>query len=249
MPPSKPAPKQAKEKAPGSRTLAPIPSGLVRPEEGRTVSALKADDSEGRVLGVYVGKTRVARVETNWAMETGLREGDAWTQELADRIYDAAKLHAAYQHALHLMSARQRSAFKLVQKLRQTGHEAPDARAAADRLAALGLIDDEALAERLAQDLARSGKLGQRGIENKLRAKGIDAGLAKKAAQSASSELGSPDAALMLATKRAARLVNLDPKVARRRLYGFLVRRGFDHDEATRATAAALTAASDEALQ
>ena len=250
MPPTDPARKPYRpKKAPVSRTLAPVPSGLVRPEAGKTITALKAADAEGRVMGVYVGKIRVARVETNWAMEAGLREGDAWTQELADKIYDAAKLHAAYQHALHLTTARQRSSFKLVQKLKQSGHEERDARAAADRLGALGLIDDDALAERLAEDLARTGKLGQRGIENKLRAKGIDANLAKKSAQAASAELANPDAALTLATKRAARLANLEPKVARRRLYGFLVRRGFDHDEASRATETALSALAEPDLQ
>ncbi len=250
MPAPKPTSTPARRKKPPvSRTLAPVPSGLVRPEPGKTITALKAADTEGRVMGVYVGKTRVARVETNWAMEVGLREGDEWTQELADKIYDAAKLYAAYQHALHLTTSRQRSAFKLVQKLKQSGHEAADAQAAAARLADLKLIDDEALAERLAEDLARSGKLGQRGIENKLRDKGIEASLAKRAAQAAASELANPDAALVLARKRAPRLLNLDPKVARRRLYGFLVRRGFDHDEASRATETALSAPADNDLQ
>jgi len=242
MPPPKPTNTPFRKKAPVSRTLAPVPYGLVRPEPGKEITALKAADADGRAMAIYVGKTRVARVETNWAMEAGIRECDEWTQELADNIYTAAKDYAAYQHALHLMTTQQRSAFKLVQKLKQTGHEAVDAQAAADRLKELKLVDDEALAERLAEDLARSGKLGQRGIENKLRAKGIDAALAKTAAQAASRELGDPDAAMTQATKRAQRLMNLEPQVARRRLYGFLIRRGFDHDEASKATAAALSA-------
>ena len=231
MPPPKPTNTPFRKKAPVSRTLAPVPSGLVRPEPGKEITAIKAADADGRAMAIYVGKTRVARVETNWAMKAGIREGDEWTQELADKIFIAAKDYAAYQHALHLMTTQQRSAFGGF-----------DAQAAAERLKELKLVDDEALAERLAEDLARSGKLGQRGIENKLRAKGIDAALAKKASQAATSELGDPDAAMTQATKRAQRLMNLEPQVARRRLYGFLIRRGFDHDEASKATAAALSA-------
>lgn len=226
-----------------SRILAPVPAGLVPPDGESRITALRAADTDGRVMSVLVGLRRVARVETDWLMASGIREGDAWTPELADRLYGAAKRYAAYRHALHLTSQQQRSAFKLVQKLRHSGHDEPDARAAADRLVTLGLVSDDALAGRLAEDLARSGKLGQRGIENKLRAKGIDPKLAKAAAEAAAAEKVSPDAALTLARKRASRLAGLAPQVARRRLYGFLVRRGFEHDEAQRATETALSEA------
>lgn len=249
----KPAPKpfaKAPTKRPkASRTLAPIPAGLVPPGPDHHITGLRAFGTDGRVMAVHVGLRRVARVETDWLMQSGIREGDEWTPEMAERIHTAAKLHAAYQHALSLMGARQRSAFKLVQKLKQSGHAESDARAAAERLTALGLIDDDSLADRLAEDLARSGKLGQRGIENKLRAKGIDPALAKRTAQAAASELSVPDAALALAAKRAPRLAGLAPQVARRRLYGFLIRRGFEHDEATRATDKALTRDASHDLQ
>lgn len=240
-PASTPAAKRAaKDKV--SRTLAPIPAGLVPPGPDHHITGLRAFGTDGRVMAVHVGLRRVARVETEWLMQSGIREGDEWTPELAERLYSAAKLHAAHQHALHLTSAQQRSAFKLIQKLRQSGHEESDARAAAERLTKLGLINDDALAQRLAEDLARSGKLGQRGIENKLRAKGISPDTARRTAQAAAGELADPDAALALARKRAKRMADLDPRVAQRRLLGFLVRRGFDHDEANRATTAALSA-------
>lgn len=226
-----------------SRILAPIPAGLVPPDGESQITAFRAVGEDGRVMAVHVGLRRVARVETDWLMSSGIHEGDPWTPAVADRLYGAAKQYAAYQHALHLTAAQQRSAFKLVQKLRHSGHDEPDARAAAERLVKLGLVRDDALAERLAEDLARSGKLGQRGIENKLRAKGIDPKLAKAAAESAAAEKVSPDAALTLARKRAPRLTDLAPQVARRRLYGFLVRRGFEHDEAHRATETALSEA------
>ncbi|UQN14072.1 regulatory protein RecX [Gulosibacter sp. ACHW.36C] len=94
-----------------------------------------------------------------------------------------------------------------------------------DRLRGYGYLDDERLAEQLVTGkLARKG-LGRAGMARELRQRGLDSDIIDDALESSdSSEF---DLALELATKRARSLSDLDPEVARRRLYGYLGRRGF----------------------
>lgn len=94
-----------------------------------------------------------------------------------------------------------------------------------DRLRCYGYLDDERLAERLVTGkLARKG-LGGAGMARELRQRGLESDVIDDALESA--DTSDFDLALELATKRARSLRDLDPEVARRRLYGYLGRRGF----------------------
>lgn len=224
-----------------SRTLAPDPAEIVPPGPDTRISALRPLGTDGAALVIMVDRKRVATVDTTWAMDEGIRSDTPWTHELAARVHVAAKRRAALAHAIRLTGARQRSAFDLTRRLKMAGHDEADARGAVEKLIDLGLISDESLATRLAEELARSGRHGRRGIENKLRVRGIKPDLASRAAREAVNEEGDPDAATTLAHKRVRQLARFEPEVARRRLYAFLIRRGFDHDEARKATESALS--------
>lgn len=231
-----------------SRTLAPDPAELVPPGEDAAVSALRPLGSDGSSVSIVVGRKKVATVDIGWAMDEGIRTDTPWTEELAAQVHAAAKRYAALSHAIRLTGMRQRSSFDLTRRLRLAGHHESDARAAVEKLAGIGVLCDESLATRLAEELARAGRHGRRGIENKLRVKGFNPDLASKAARLALEEEGDPEAAQTLAHKRARQLARYEPDVARRRLYSFLIRRGFDHDEARNATDAALSSLASEDL-
>ena len=248
--PHQPSSSPPTNKKRGSRILAPDPAERVPPTGKPRVTALRPVGADASAISIVVGTTSVAKVDATWATSENLHEGPnvhpgmPWTPELATRVYAAARRHAAFAHAARLIGARQRSAADLTRKLALSGHTASDAEAAVDALRGCGLIDDQALAARLADELARAGTLGEQGIRFKLQTRGIPADLARAASHRAMTETGDTDAALTLAQKRAARLERLEPQVARRRLYGFLLRRGFGHDQARRATDAALTGGS-----
>lgn len=223
-----------------SRTLAPDPAEVVPPTNETTISALRPVGTDGASVSIIVERKKVAKVDTTWAMDEGLHSEMPWTHELAARVHAAAKRHAAFAHAVRLTGVRQRSAYDLTRKLKLAGHDEPDARASVEKLQDLGIINDDTLAARLAEELARSGKHGARGIELKLRTRGIGSDLARSASREAIEESGDPDAVLTLARKRAAQLARFEPDVARRRLYSFLLRRGFEHDQVRRAVDTAL---------
>lgn len=171
----------------------------------------------------------------------GVEIGQPLDEPARERLLDALAREAARGDALRLLRTRARAKRDLLFRLSRKGHDKAAAAEALERLAAVGLIDDEAFAETRAGSLARAGGAGPRLAENKLRAQGVDGTLAGKAVREAFAEVDLLERATAAAHKRARALSpTLDAETRRRRLYGFLARRGYDHGTCMRATDAAL---------
>ncbi|HED53948.1 MAG TPA: RecX family transcriptional regulator [Phycisphaerales bacterium] len=232
-----------------SRTLAPDPAERVPPGPDAVVSSVRLIGTDGSTAAILVGRTRVARVDAMEIRRLGIESGTRWTAELAGRVHDAARAHAAYRHALRLIGAGQRSREDLKQRLVRAGHRESDASAAVDRLVEAGLVDDQAMAERLAEHLASGSRLGRRGIEYKLRRKGLSSALSREVSARALEHADTAEMAAELARKRIGRMAGLESHVIQRRLFGFLIRRGFSVDDARRAVESAMDElARDEEL-
>jgi regulatory protein len=109
--------------------------------------------------------------------------------------------------------------------------------AAVADLEAVGLVDDERFARELVADRAAHRLAGNRGIRAALRQKGVGAEVAERALEGAGDEEAR---ARSLAEGKAARMSELDPDAAYRRLFGLLVRRGFPPALASQASREAL---------
>jgi regulatory protein len=124
-----------------------------------------------------------------------------------------------------LLGVRWRSRVELERRLKQAGFPEDEISAALEDLERTGLIDDERFARELVRDQASRRMAGDRAIRSALRTKGVAPDVVERAVAADPSEEG--DRALQLARRRAARMGNLPPEVAFRRLQGLLVRRGF----------------------
>jgi regulatory protein len=145
------------------------------------------------------------------------------------RITDAGSCHDAMDKALGLLSYRPRSESELDGRLRKAGYPPAAARAALDRCRDLGYLDDRAFAVSFVRDRLRLKPKGRRALRSELYRKGIDRDLAEEAIDAGFADAGidETDAARQVARKRAKALRRFDPEVARRRLTGYLSRRGF----------------------
>lgn len=230
-----------------SRTLAPIPAELIEPDNGDTITRLRSVGADGATISVLVGKTSVAKIDARDLERLGLKPGIEWTTQLADTLHDAAAMRAARQHALRLVAARPRAKADLIRRLKLAGHGQRHAAAAAEMLESAGVIDDTALAEAAASTMASRTGVSRRAIETKLRQRGITATQASKAARDATEDLDERAAATELAIKRVSRQRQpTDPVAAKRRLFAFLLRRGFNTDDARYAVDRALAGQDDE---
>jgi regulatory protein len=168
-------------------------------------------------------------------------------EDLAARLAAALAREAARTDALRLLRARARAAQDLISRLVHKGHARADAAAAVERLGRAGLIDDEALARDRAERLAAGARLGPRAAQVKLRALGLGGGVSAEAVSDAFRGVDLLAQATEAARRRAASLrASVDEQTLRRRLFGYLARRGYDHDTCRQAVEQALGSAPED---
>ena len=172
----------------------------------------------------------------------GLRIGAAVdAPKLAALESEAAALQT-YDRALNLLAFQARSARELTRRPVQKGEEPALADAAVARLVERGLLDDADFARQLTRSKVLGAGASKRRVQQELFKKGVarataDAAIAEVFEDEQVDEQAIVDDA---ARKKARALARLDPDTRRRRLYGFLARKGYDGDKIRAAMQAAL---------
>jgi regulatory protein len=138
----------------------------------------------------------------------------------------AASAEAAHAAALRLLTTRARTRAELQRRLEERGFAAAAVAETLDRLDRVGLIDDEALAETVAEGRAARG-LDAPAIAAELRDRGVDQAVAERAAQAAVPTGARADRCREVAEARLAQLDGLPPATQIRRLAAYLARRGY----------------------
>ncbi len=133
----------------------------------------------------------------------------------------------AYAEALRLLSYKARTRRELVDKLAGKGYPDGTIELVLERLAALGLVNDEEYAREWAETAARHKHYGPARIEASLRQRGIDREAAARAVAALLAERGEAELAADAARKKLGSRGNPTDASAVRKLIGYLTRRGF----------------------
>ena len=162
--------------------------------------------------------------------DLALRIGGIVDQTLAGALQGESAMVAVYDKAVELLAVRARSVRDLKLRLRRAGAPAPVIDAATERLAGLGLLDDEAYARNLAHARVAGGGISKRRIGQELQKRGVSRDVADDAIDATLEDivLDEMEGARAAAAKRMRSLASLDAPTRRRRLYAFLARRGFE---------------------
>jgi regulatory protein len=141
-----------------------------------------------------------------------------------------------YNYALNLLGARAYTVRNLRRKLTQKGFDPKESDEAIERLLEKGYLDDVKFASEFARQRLVGGGASIRRVEQQLAQRGIARDVAKVAAALVVEEEGVDPTATMekIATKKVASMGDLDPLIKRRRLFGFLVRKGYELDDVNR---------------
>jgi regulatory protein len=151
---------------------------------------------------------------------------------------------SAHSYALKLLGMRGYSTRDLRRKLERRGYSHDETAQTMESLTRSGLLDDARLAEQYARSRMVNDSASPRRVMQLLSRYGI----ARETAEGAVSrvleleELEPAATAEALARKKLSSLAGLERPIARRRLYGYLARRGFDLDVIRSAVAAVLSA-------
>ena len=149
--------------------------------------------------------------------------------ELVER--EAAAL-ATYDRALNMLAVRARSARELRRQLVAKGEPADDVDRAIERLVAAGLLDDAAYARQFSRSKVLGAGLARRRLQQELFKRGVAREVADEAIDEVLAEEEVDELAVVVsaARKKVRSLARLDAPTRRRRLYGYLARRGYEPD-------------------
>ena len=141
---------------------------------------------------------------------------------------------------LHQLSRSMKSRHQLAEVLKK--REIPDeiALRVLTRFEEAQLIDDKVFSEAFVRSRISAGKAASV-IRRELKTRGIAEALIQQSTAQISTEQEA-ELAEELAAHRYVRMVNLEPEVAKRRLLGFLLRRGFSQQLAYQAVRKAMAA-------
>jgi regulatory protein len=152
---------------------------------------------------------------------------------LEDQIELEARRLGTYDRALNMLAFRARSSSELARSLQRKGEEKPHVDWAIARLKEQGLLDDAAFARSFARTKVVDGKQSRRRVQQDLARKGVSRSLSDEAIDTVFEEEAVDQRAIVeeAARKKLRSLAGLEPAVQRRRLYGFLARRGYELDD------------------
>lgn len=187
------------------------------------ITALHYQKKNRHRVNVYLdGKYAFAVQETiAGAMHVGQELSEAQAAELQQR--DVAE--AAYERVLNYLGYRPRSKSEVQAYLKRRAVPEELIPGLVGRLQASGLLDDEAFARYWVDNRESFRPRGVRSLRFELRRKGVDDSIADDALAG----LDEPESAYRAAENRARRMTTLDYDSFRRRLDGFLQRRGFSY--------------------
>jgi regulatory protein len=166
----------------------------------------------------------VRRRPPSWRPVPGDPEADPTTRDDEPDPYDVARQIVLRQLALSPKSRKQ-----LRDKLRQRNCPDDVAEAVLDRMAQVGLVDDEAYAGMLVRSQQASRGLARRALARELRTKGVDDDTARATLETIDPAT-ERDQAERLVAKRLRSMHGLDATVQTRRLAGMLARKGYPAD-------------------
>ena len=183
---------------------------------------IQLDNGEAFTLDLALIARRRLAVGTRLTEEEieALRQEDEWTRAKAS--------------GFDMLRARLFSRKELTDKLRRKGYSAEAVERAVSAIEELGYISDEEYAEAFVESRLRSKPKGRHALRRELRQKGIDKLTIERTLRAVSDE-DEREAALNLARKQMRLYRNLPRETARRRLYQYLMRRGYRYEDVSAA--------------
>jgi len=189
----------------------------------KKITALKLQKRNKNRVNVYLdgefafGLTRIVAA---W-----LRTGQELSEEKIAELQSQDDVEIALQRVMNYLSYRARSEKEVRLNLNKHGHSETVIDEIIDRLKRGGLVDDQNFARSWVENRSEFRPRGSQMLRMELRQKGIQ----DQVIANTLSDLDENALALKAARKRARRFKNLEWQEFRKKMNGFLARRGFHY--------------------
>jgi regulatory protein len=205
----------------------------VSPVAAAVLTALAPDPYRPGYRVVEVDRGRFASLPEDVLAPLGLGVGEPIPAAVLGRLHELADAEAALRAAVRLLALRGYARGELRRRLMRRQHPPAAVERAVETLAARGLLDDRAFAERYAATRARHGR-GPARLVRDLEARGVERAVAEGAVAAALAAEGIEprDEARRLGRRKLGLLEAFAVAERRRRLAAYLVRRGYTSGDA-----------------
>ena len=140
----------------------------------------------------------------------------------------------ATNNAYALLRQRPRSEFEIRERLKLKGYGAEIVDAVVEGLRRAGEIDDARFAKLWIDSRMQANPAGDVVLRHELKSKGVTEAVIESALAKKSGEYDEYAIALEMARERFARLKKIEPRKALKRIYDFMLRRGFKYETVRR---------------
>ena len=195
-----------------------------------TITQISEQRRKANRRNVYLDGAFAFACNLNVVAKFRLRDGLVLSDDEVVEIKQGEVRQECYDHAMRFLERRMHSRNELKTKLSRREHDAATIESVLDSLQASGYVDDAKFAQANVESSAKNRHHGRRRAAIELLKKGVKGEDARKALENVYDTHDSLSVARGLAQKKAKSLAKLDPQVARRRLAGMLMRRGFEYD-------------------
>ncbi len=134
-----------------------------------------------------------------------------------------------YIYAVRLLAASKKSELELLKRLSDKGYPVEIVEQVVDELKTQGILSDQKLAQETVHWAIQAKRYGRNRIALKLRKKGVPAGEITKELEQYPKAI-ERETALAVAEEGWMKLKKVEPKKRKKRLYDFLINRGFDFE-------------------
>jgi len=187
------------------------------------VTAMKVQKRNPQRVNIYLDGEYafgLARITAGW-----LQIGQELSDEKIAQLKAQDSHEAAYQMALGFLDYRPRSGAEVRKNLEKHGYETEVIEQVLERLRHASLVNDDQFAQTWVDNRSEFRPRGRRLLSMELRQKGLD----DETIESAISGLDEEELATQAARKYQRKLQGLPKPEFRRKLAGFLARRGFGY--------------------
>ncbi|CAM3932109.1 RecX family transcriptional regulator [Paenibacillus alkaliterrae] len=193
------------------------------------VLSVRPDKKERRLYHLYAKPEEpLLSVHEDILIRYRLMKGQQLSVDQIEEIRKEDERYRAYVLAIGYLGAKPRTRKQIQQYLLRKLFEESNIQYALDRLEREHIVDDEQYARQFAAGRMRSSLKGRRWIKQELQQRGVS----KQAAAEATDALGREDelAAAKCAADKKWRSLKGEPLDKKRKLMGYLMRRGFPGD-------------------
>lgn len=189
-----------------------------------TITKLERQKRHPKRLSVFLDGEFAFGADEEVVAQLGLAVDQRVEPETIHKAIEREEEHKVREKALRYLSFRNRSVKELKVFLLGKGYNPDVVSRTLTRLEEVGLLDDRAFAKAWVEGRAKFKGMGERLLEQELRLKGVKKETIREAVEGLGDE---GERALSLSWAKVERMKSLDKETVKRRLVGFLQRRGF----------------------